>query len=108
MPSNNYICCQRPKAHQKSLQLDTACRVTVRKIEIFNVYREKRDTWWPGEAKVSPSTRQVVSTRSHYLQDILDKPRKALAKAVVPAAKSVPTAAVVLREVWACSLPQYG
>jgi len=53
------------------------------------------EAWWPGESKVSSSIRdKVVSTNKGYLEDILDKPLNALARAVCPAYRTVPTATV--------------
>lgn len=55
------------------------------------------EAWWPGKKRVSASTKKEVSTNSRCLEDILDKPIKALARAVVPAMKTAPNSAV-LRE----------
>jgi len=49
---------------------------------------------WPGSTRVSPSTKKVVGTGKGYLEDILDRPLKALVRAVTPAYKDVPLAAL--------------
>lgn len=51
--------------------------------------------WWPGSRKTSSSRRYTtVSTNTGHLEDILDKPLKALARAVTPAWRTAPLSAV--------------
>lgn len=53
------------------------------------------EAWWPGDTRVSASVRnKVVSTNKGYLEDILDTPLKSLVRAVTPAFKYSPLAAL--------------
>lgn len=53
------------------------------------------EAWWPGKERTSPSKREGrVSTNTGSLEEVLDKPLRALVREVCPARKTAPLAAL--------------